>query len=126
VSLAPLLLDDALTAVVRAVERPALVDVTYTIAGPRTFTLPELIHTAAAVFGVRRLSVPVPLTAIALMSRLALALGQPAVKLDQIPRLTCHKDSNIDDAHRDLGFLPIEFEDGLRQIVQERTTSGGF
>jgi NADH dehydrogenase len=120
VSLAPLLIDDALSAVVRATERPDLVNVTYTIAGPHSVTLPELIRTASTVFGGRRWSVPVPLMAITLMSRLALALGRPVVKLDQIPRLTCPKESVIDDARRDLGFEPAGLQDGLRRIVQER------
>jgi len=126
VSLAPVLLDDALAAAVRALERPTLVDVTYTIAGPRTFTLPELIQTAAAVFGVRRLGVAVPLTAVAAMSRLASALGHAIIELDQIPRLTCPKDSRIDAARRDLGFAPTGFQDGLRRVVQERTLPGEF
>jgi len=126
VSLAPLLLDDALSAVVRATERPALVNLTYTIAGPQSFTLPELIRTASTIFGVRRWSVPVPLTAIAVMSRLALALGQPVVKLDQLPRLTCPKDSVIDDARRDLGFEPTALQDGLRRIDRERGVPSPF
>src|SRR5262249_19141277 len=126
VSLAPLLVDDAVSAVVRAMERPALANVTYTVDGPRTATLPELIGMAAAVFGVRRMIVPVPLTVIAVMSRVALALGQPAVKLDQIPRLTCPKDSSIDAARRDLEFTPAELEDGLRWIVQGETPPRHF
>jgi nucleoside-diphosphate-sugar epimerase len=91
VRLAPLCLADAVGATVRALERPSLVDVTYTIAGPRTFSLPELIQDAAAVFGVRRLPLPVPLAAIAVLSRLAAALGRPVIRVDQIARLTCPK-----------------------------------
>jgi nucleoside-diphosphate-sugar epimerase len=114
--LAPLFVDDAIAALVRAVERSDLAGMTYTIAGPDTYSPRALIRAAAQAFGVRRVFVPVPLPALGVIARLGRIIGRSSVALDQLPRLTCPKDSCIDDARRDLGFSPRTLREGLIAI----------
>ena len=111
--LAPLFVDDAIAALVQSVERPRLAGATYTIAGPESFSPRELIRTAARALGVRRVMIPVPLAALGVAARLGRIAGRPGIALDQVPRLTCAKESRIDDARRDLAFSPRSLVEGL-------------
>lgn len=118
-TLAPLFLEDAMLPILEVLERPEVRDRVYTIAGPGTYSLREIIRIGCGVFGVTRLRLPVPLGLISVLARLSRILGREIVRYDQIDRLTCEKDSDIESARRELGFSPIPLEAGLLRLRAE-------
>ena len=118
-SLSPLWVDDAVDAVSRVVVRPDLPKDVYTIAGPRSYTLPQIIGIVAHRMAKRRLIVPIPLTLLPIIACLSTAIGGRRLRYDQISRLKCEKDSDIDDARRDLEFTPLAFEEGVKRFLSE-------
>jgi NADH dehydrogenase len=119
--LAPLWIDDATDAIRQTLLRPALPSRTYTTAGPRTYTLRRIVEIVAKTLGVRRLVLPVPLTFLKIAARLPPAVGGHKIRYDQIDRMRCAKESDIEAAQRDLGFAPRAFEEGVRALLaQER------
>jgi nucleoside-diphosphate-sugar epimerase len=115
-TLAPLALPDAVRGVRRAVELPHRRDDVYTLAGPRSYALRELITTVAAAFGLRRTAIPIPLAALSLIAHSVRLLGVDAIRYDQFARLTCPKSADISRARRDFGFDPVSFPEGLRAL----------
>lgn len=113
---APLALEDAMPPILAALERSEAVNRTYTIAGPGAFDIAATLRLIQEAFGVRRLTVPVPLGLLGTLGRLARLAGREVLRYDQIERLTCPKDSAIEDARRDLDFQPIGFAEGLRRM----------
>jgi nucleoside-diphosphate-sugar epimerase len=114
-ALAPLFLADAVDAVCRALDAPEAPNRIYTVAGPRTYSLRDLVRVIAGTFGLRRLGVPVPLACLEAALRASLLVGRPIGRADQIARLRCPKDADIGDIRRDLGFAPVEFAEGLKR-----------
>jgi nucleoside-diphosphate-sugar epimerase len=75
------------------------------------------VRVIARTFALRRLAVPVPLACLAAAVRVSHLVGRPIGRADQISRLRCPKDADIEGIRRDLGFAPVEFEEGLRHSL---------
>lgn len=114
-TLAPLFLDDAVDAVCRALDAGEAPNRVYTVAGPRSYGFRDLVRVIARTFALRRLAVPVPLVCLAAAVRASRLVGRPIGHSDQIARLRCPKDADIESIRRDLGFAPVGFEEGLRR-----------
>ena len=121
VSLAPLFLDDAVTAVLRVIERPQIRNRTYTLAGPRVHDVREIVRIVSDAFALRRVRVPIPLGLLSLAARVSGMAGLPLIRPDQFSRLRCEKEHDIEAAKLDLGFSPIPFDEGIRRM---RAASG--
>ena len=115
--LAPLFLGDAIEVVCRALDVGKVWNRIYTVAGPRSYRFPDLVHVIARTFALRRLALPVPLSLLAAAIRASRLIGYPMGRADQIARLRCPKDADIGDIRRDLGFAPITLEEGLRRSM---------
>lgn len=116
ITLAPLWIDDAVTAVYHALDVPEVANRVYTIAGPRAYRFPEVIRAVADAFSLKRVTVPVPIKLLAGLIRISAMAGRPLARYDQITRMICQKDDDIENARRDLGFSPLPFEEGLRAL----------
>ncbi|MBI3637881.1 MAG: NAD-dependent epimerase/dehydratase family protein [Candidatus Rokubacteria bacterium] len=112
---APLFLDDAVDAIDASTGAAAALGRTYTIAGPDTYGFSDLIAAIARGLGRRRVALPIPLGMLEATVRVASAFGHPLARGDQIARMTCAKDVDIEPARRDLGFVPASLDEGLRR-----------
>jgi nucleoside-diphosphate-sugar epimerase len=113
--LAPVHRDDVLGAVAAALDAPASIGQTYTLAGPEEFTQAGMIRRLRRLYPGLRLPVPVPVPLLRLAALLfrAAGLAKPPFVPDQIPRLLCIKERHDPRARADLGFVPRRLEDGL-------------
>lgn len=109
----PLYVDDLATAVLELLARPALTKRVYTLAGPETLTLNDLVDRVARFHRVRPLRVRVPLFLIALAALAARAAGRDRPARDQLARLRVEREADTTGARRDLGFRPRPLEEGL-------------
>jgi NADH dehydrogenase len=112
----PLYVGDFVAALLAALHRPRLAGRRYTLTGPETITLLQVVDRAAAHYRVRRRTVRVPLPLIALVALAAAALGRNRPALDQIARLLVERDDDCGPARRDLGFAPRPLEEGLAAL----------
>ena len=103
---APLYVDDAVQAIVRAATLSPQ-GKTYIIAGPVVLSFRDTVKTIASAFGKRVLTVPLP----------PVFLLPFATASDQIERLTRRKNYDSSLAQEELSFRPRSFREGLRTLL---------
>jgi len=111
----PVHVADVATAVLNALQRPAAIGSLYNVAGPEPFPFTELLHACAQAVGSRTRLVPVPLAPLVTLAQGYERLSRhPRIRAEQFLRLAEDKAFGIDDAIRDLGYVPRSFADGIR------------
>ncbi len=107
IRLSPVLVDDVVSAVIRAVGDRSLQGKEYTLSG-QSYSLRVLLGRMAEHMGKRRLFIPVPLDLLSIFSSIARFFGISLLVRDQFLRLTCKKDEDYTLAYHDLGYSPRE------------------
>jgi NADH dehydrogenase len=121
--LAPVHVDDIIAGALAALQSTQTVHRIYTLAGPQEFSFISMVNEIERIFKVRRFKMHIPLmafTALGWMAR-TLGLASAPVVSDQIPRLLCHKSSDIQPARTDFGFSPRTIEEGLLSLLNPNT-----
>ena len=113
--LCPAHVDEVVAACVRALEVPAAVGRTYTLAGP-CVSMREFAELAGEVSGRRSRLLQIPVPAIAALATASRVIPLP-VYPDQLARLRCAKPPLSPEAATDLEFNPRSLRDGLAGIV---------
>ena len=113
----PVFLDDVVTAIVNVVKKENLVNKTYTVAGPKSYTMSEILKIIAKALGLKRVIIPLPLALLKPLFLLSKLIGLK-IASDQVDRLLCKKDDNSDDAKKELDFKPRFFEDFIGEIIK--------
>lgn len=113
-TLSPIHVDEAVTALARALGAPAAVGRTYTLAGP-TLTFREAAETCRSVFGSRSRIVRVPEVVVRAMVQLSRFLPLPLYP-DQLDRLRAPRPTATPESATDLGFHPTTFAEGLARL----------
>jgi nucleoside-diphosphate-sugar epimerase len=112
--LAPVYADDVKEAILSVIKHRHIKKKTYTICGPETFSLNEMISVLCRFYSLERIRVHVPISLIRMAVHIKRLLPLPFnITEDQIPRLQISKDSDFSAAERDLGFSPVKFESWL-------------
>ena len=107
----PVHVDDAVAAIVRALDAPEARDKTYTLAA-EPLSLREAAEACRAAFGSRSRIVRVPERAARLAARAARILPLPLYP-DQLERLRAPRPAPSPEAASELGFRPRPFPEGL-------------
>jgi uncharacterized protein YbjT (DUF2867 family) len=114
----PVHVQDVAAAVVACVAEPATVGRTYEISGRDPLTFEALVRETIAATGSRRLVLPLPFwLAYAGLRVYAAAVSRPRIGVEQLLRLQEDKAFDHGAAHRDFGFKPRPFTDGVRAEV---------
>ncbi|MBI4385183.1 MAG: NAD-dependent epimerase/dehydratase family protein [Nitrospinae bacterium] len=116
-TLSPAFIDDVVSAMIVAVENAALENTAFTLAGPEPMTYIQLVDRIGRFLGVDRYKIRVPILAMKLAAEVLFLMGRDFLVRDQIPRLLCGKDYDIELAVRLLNYRPRKLEEGLRQCV---------
>ena len=115
---APLFLEDAIGGILACLERDDNINNRiYTLAGPKSYTFVELIRVISKVLGLRRMILPLPQIFFIILMTLGKKIRRPFLRYDQLARMVCPKDDDINPAKRDLGFQPRPFENGLKNLI---------
>jgi uncharacterized protein YbjT (DUF2867 family) len=112
----PAHVDDLAAAVGSALARSVTIGHSYNLPGPRAMRFTELVHQAAQVLGRKPMFIHVP----AALARSAVRVWSltglwPAVRPEQVARLTENKHADPSRANREFGFAPREFQLGVRE-----------
>jgi uncharacterized protein YbjT (DUF2867 family) len=112
----PVHVDDVAMAVARASATKETVGRSYNLPGPRPMPFTELVHSAAAAVARRPILIHVPLRlaypTVRIWSRTGL---WPRIRTDQLLRLGENKQADAEEAIRDFGYAPREFDQGVAE-----------
>lgn len=115
---APLFLEDAIGGILACLERGDNINNhIYTMAGPKSYTFAELIGTVGKVLRLKRITLPLPQIFFVILMILGRKIRHPFLRYDQLARMVCLKDNDINPAKNDLGFQPRTFENGLKNLI---------
>jgi NADH dehydrogenase len=116
--LSPVLADDVVAALIRAIASDAATRKTYVLAGPEEFTYLQLVEKLETLQGLpRRWRIRIPVPVATMLIRGCALLGMGSYVPDQVQRLLLHKSSDNSAARRDLQFQPRSLADALPAIL---------
>lgn len=114
----PVHVTDVAWAVVQSLESSAAINRQFNLSGAEPLTYNEVVRVTAQALGcrIRRLHIPAQLVVSLLdfTERLGITL---TIKAEQIRRLNEDKAFSNAEAHEAFGYVPIPFEEGIRQEV---------
>lgn len=114
----PVHYEDLARAVLTTLEKPEAIHQSYDLPGARPLTYRDLIHTAAAALGKKPRTVRLPIEPVRRALRLAEHARIPLpIQSEQVMRLREDKAYPYENAHRDLGYAPRTFSEGIAQEV---------
>lgn len=114
----PVHYEDLARAVLTTLEKPEAIHQSYDLPGARPLTYRDLIHTAAAALGKKPRTVRLPVEPVRRALRLAEHARIPLpIQSEQVMRLREDKAYPHENAHRDLGYTPRTFSEGIAQEV---------
>lgn len=114
----PVHYEDLARAVLTTLEKPEAIHQSYDLPGARPLTYRDLIHTAAAALGKKPRTVRLPIEPVRRALRLAEHARIPLpIQSEQVMRLREDKAYPYENAHRDLGYTPRTFSEGIAQEV---------
>lgn len=110
--IAPVHESDAVSAIIKTLERDGIGGKIYTIAGPENFTYNEFIDRILKLYKIRKIKIHIPrIFAWALLKICSVLFKKGSfLTMDQLPRLLSDKSYDISEASRDLGFNPSTLE----------------
>lgn len=114
----PVHYEDLARAVLTTLEKPEAIHQSYDLPGARPLTYRDLIHTAAVALGKKPRTVRLPVEPVRRALRLAEHARIPLpIQSEQVMRLREDKAYPYENAHRDLGYTPRTFSEGIAQEV---------
>jgi uncharacterized protein YbjT (DUF2867 family) len=122
--LQPVYVEDVAEAVARILADPGTVGRTYELAGPRVYTLRDLVSFTLRVIGKRRLLMPVPFAVAEIQARLFEFLPNPPLTTGQVDLLKADSvASGTVPGFPELNFLPKAVEEVVPTYIG-RSPSG--
>ena len=123
--LQPVYVEDVAEAVARVLADPTTASRTYELAGPRIYTLRELIEITLRLIGRRRLLLPVPFALAQLQARLFELLPKPPLTTGQVDLLkTDSVASPALPGFRELNIEPKRVEEVVHTYIGQSRVRG--
>lgn len=111
--LAPVHIDDVVSAIADVLRSVRPSKRIYNISGPESVTYSELIDIICRCKKVKRIKLYIPLPIVRVAFFLLGMIRDSWVVKDQLPRLLCDKDFTIEAAVKDFGYNPVKIESWL-------------
>jgi len=110
--IAPVHESDAVSVIIKAIEKDGIEGKIYNIAGPENFTYNEFIDRILDLYKIRKIKVHVPRIFVWAFLKISSVIFKKGsfLTIDQLPRLFSEKSYDISEAARDLGFNPSALE----------------
>ena len=111
----PIYVGDVAQAIVGCLCNDQTIGKSYNIAGKQPLTYNQVIDTIAGRMKKRVWKVHIPSTPVVSLLKFFERLHIPfPIKAEQVLRLNENKNFSYEEAHRDFGFSPLSFEQGIR------------
>jgi NADH dehydrogenase len=116
----PIWVEDVVTCVLLALERPDSIGQTYEIGGPEYLTYEEILDLLLRTLGLRRIKVHIPLLlmrpVVRIMERV---LPDSPVTSDELAQLEIDNTAELDAVERFFGFSPARMADKIDYLREE-------
>jgi NADH dehydrogenase len=123
--LQPVYVEDVAEAIARMLADPRTIGQTYEVAGPRVYTLRELVTNALRLIGNRRLLVPMPFMVAEIVALLFELLPSPPLTTSQVSLLrTDNLASEALPGLRELGIRPKAVEEIVPTYIGRSACAG--
>lgn len=114
----PIYVDDVVSSLVAAWQRPEARNKSIVIAGPEPVSYADFIRSCGRAIGKSVMIIPIPLAvAFALAAVTRIVPGLPAVAKSEVKRLLEDKNFDVSDMRDILRVSPIGLDDGLQRLV---------
>ncbi len=114
----PIHIDDVTACIAKAVTNDSFLNRTFEIGGPEQLTYETVTKTIAAVLGVKRPTVHMPMLFMRTMARVAESvLPKPPVTTDQLVMLQEDNVCDLKDIREAFGIEPVRFKEGLMRFM---------
>ncbi len=114
----PIFIDDVTACIAKAVTSEAILNRTLEIGGPDRLSYEEVTRAIAAVLGVKRPTVHMPMFFMRTMAKVAEAvLPKPPVTTDQLIMLQEDNVCDLKDIRESFGIEPVAFKEGLARFL---------
>jgi len=114
----PVYVDDVAEAFLRAATNDASIGKMYDVVGPDTVSLRQLTQTISKVSGRWAPPIPMPMWYVSLMAKVLQYAPYPFdLNPAQVTMMKIDNTGDIEPMKRDLGIVPIGFEEGLRRFM---------
>jgi uncharacterized protein YbjT (DUF2867 family) len=116
----PIFIDDVTACIARAVTDDAFLNRAFEIGGPEQLTYEEVTKTIAAVLGVKRPTVHMPMFFMRAMAKVAeTMLPKPPVTTEQLIMLEEDNVCDLKDIREAFGIEPVAFREGLVKFLEK-------
>jgi NADH dehydrogenase len=118
----PIFINDVVACILKAVTSEAYLNELYELGGPEQFTYEEVTRAIAAVLGVSRPVLHLPLLFMRPLARvMETVLPKPPITLDQLIMLQEDTVCSMKDIRDAFGIEPVPFQQGLSTFLSKRT-----
>ncbi|MDL1910253.1 NAD-dependent epimerase/dehydratase family protein [Chloroflexi bacterium CFX6] len=110
----PIYVDDVAAAILGCLKSDVTIGRSYNIAGRHPLTYNEVVDTIAKAMNKRVWKLHIPSRSVVGLLKFFEKIHFPfPIKAEQVLRLNENKDFSYADAHKDFGFSPLSFEEGI-------------
>lgn len=115
----PVYVKDLANAIVRAYENSISIRKSYNISGAKAINYNEVVDITAKTLGKKVVKIHVPMKlSYGLLKAYEKMSKKPKLKAEQVLRLNENKDFSHEEAKVDLGYSPLNFEEGIKLEVE--------
>ncbi|MBT3923403.1 MAG: NAD-dependent epimerase/dehydratase family protein [Nitrospina sp.] len=115
--LSPVYIDDVVEAMAQVMMNPGLISQKLNLCGPEIIPMKDLIDRLSRFLQVRRYKIFVPVWIAKLGVSLASSMAIGSFTPDQIPRLLCRKNQDINQTSTIISYSPQKLEEGLNRYL---------
>jgi NADH dehydrogenase len=110
-------LEDVVAGLSMVVDKPVTYGKTYNFSGGTDLSMWEYTELICRTFGIKKPLIGIPLWFCNLIAAIApLFIKDPLLKKDTIRGVTMDANFSFEEATRDIGYHPIEIQEGLRKV----------
>jgi len=115
----PVYVKDLANVIVKAYENPISIKKVYNVSGKKALTYNEVVDITAAVLGKKVIKIHIPMKiSYNLIKAYEKISSKPILKAEQVLRLNENKAFSHEEAKNDLGYDPLEFQEGIKNEIQ--------
>lgn len=115
----PVYVKDLASAIVKAYETPISISKAYNISGAKALTYNDVVDITAKALGKKVIKIHIPMKlSYNLLKFYEKLTSKPILKAEQVLRLNENKDFSHEEAKKDFGYDPLNFEEGIKHEVR--------
>lgn len=115
----PVYVKNLASVIINAYESTVSIKKAYNISGAKPLTYNDVVDITGKVLGKKVIKIHIPMQlSYHLLKMYEKISKKPKLKAEQVLRLNENKDFSHEDAKKDLGYIPLTFEEGIKLEIE--------